>query len=202
MSSLTQITWIEVDQTLRDTNDPCCQWWYLQTQYWMSIMHIRFIAYNGWLYEASFDLINFSVNTVSTIFGLASWITLRDVRWHQLIIKLLAALLNKNGCDNNATVSQKWELQRSVNNLWPCIMKDWRAVRRYQPIIVLPAAYLGKTARHNVVLCPENECLQSVNDFWPRILENPTAVRRHWPIIELLATVLGKNAFEENFTSP
>jgi len=100
--------WIEVDQTLRDNKDPWCKWWFLQTHYWMSIIRIWFVAYKYWLYEGSFDVINVRVNRVSTIFALASWITLRAAQGHWLIIELSATFSGKHCCDINATVS--WQL--------------------------------------------------------------------------------------------
>ena len=74
----------------------------------MSLMSKQFFAYNRWLYESSFDVINVSINTVSTIVGSACLITRRDARRNSLLIELSAAFLGKNGRDNNTTMSWKW----------------------------------------------------------------------------------------------
>ena len=41
-------------------------------------------------------------------------------------------------------------LQSSVNDFWPCIMEIAWAVRRRYAIIVLSAAFLGKTSCNNI----------------------------------------------------
>jgi len=41
-------------------------------------------------------------------------------------------------------LSPKHEGQRSVNDVWPCIMQNLRAVRQHEAIITLSAAFLGK----------------------------------------------------------
>jgi len=104
-SSLTQITWLEVNQILRGNNNPGCKWWYIQTQYWMLIMRIWFIMYNYWVYEGCFNVINVNVNRPWTIVTQVSWILLRAAQRHQLIIKLSAAFLGINGYNDNATMS-------------------------------------------------------------------------------------------------
>jgi len=100
-------------------------------QYWMSIMRLRFIAYNYWLYEDCFNLITVSANRALTIFGLASCITPRDARRHQLIIELSATFLGQNGCDINATIS------------WKC------ASMEHQRVVAL---HLGKCKRHTAII--------------------------------------------------
>jgi len=41
-------------------------------------------------------------------------------------------------------LSPKNERQRSVNDLWPCIMENPRALRRHDAISTLSAAFVGK----------------------------------------------------------
>jgi hypothetical protein len=40
--------------------------------------------------------------------------------------------------------------QRSMNDLWPCILENSRALRRHLPIIKLSATFLGKTCCDNI----------------------------------------------------
>jgi hypothetical protein len=74
----------------------------------MSIMQIRFVAYNYRVYNGSFDQINVSVNHASTMCWNMAWIILRAAWRHQLWNTISAACIGNNGCDKNATMPYKW----------------------------------------------------------------------------------------------
>jgi len=71
--------------------------------------------------------------------------------------------------------------QKSINDFWPCILEIAWAVRRRYAIIMLLAAFLGKTSCNRIVTrsykCASTERQRSVNDFRPCIMENPSIVR-------------------------
>ena len=123
MSSLTQITWIDVDQKLRGNKGPGCKQYYLQTQCWMSIMSIRFIAYNWWRCEGCFDVINVSVDRASTIFSLTHS-AINRLHCHILPKWMHWSVLLRKRQMTRSLPHPKNELQWSVNDFWPCILQN------------------------------------------------------------------------------
>jgi len=122
-SSLTQIAWTAVQQKLRGNRAPWCTWWYLQTQYWLSIMWIRFIAYNYSASEGCVDVIHVCVNRVSMIFG-ATHLAINGL--HCLILPkwMSQSVLSTKRQITHMLPHPKNERQWSVNDSWHCIMKN------------------------------------------------------------------------------
>jgi len=163
ISSLTHITWIEVDQMFWGYRASGCKWWSLETQYWMSILS-RFVAYDYWVYIGCFDVINMNINWVWTVFSLTHSaikgvhcnIPPKQIYWLALSQKrsLTPWLPHPN---NN----REW----SVNDLWPCILENPRAEWLHHLIIELSAAFVGQHLCDTIATSPQNDHHRSINDF-------------------------------------
>jgi len=123
MSSLTEIPWIEVDQKLRGNKAPGCKSQYLETQYWMSTISIQFVACNHWVYEGSFDMINVSVNRVSTTFCFTH-LAIKGLHYHILATWMYGSVLLRKSKMTCWLPHPKDECQPSVNDFCSCILEN------------------------------------------------------------------------------
>jgi len=88
----------------------------------MSKMCIYFVAYNDWVYQGCFDMINVCVSRVWTIFNLTQWVinglhcSIRP-KW-----MYRSALLRKMQMTSSLP-HPKNERQQSINEFWRCVMK-------------------------------------------------------------------------------
>jgi len=94
-----------------------------------------------------------SVNGASTILGLASSLIKGPCGEIDLYSHYRRPLLAKM-LSTPSYLCPKNERQRSVNDFRPGIIVDQGAVRRYQPIFQLSAAFIGKNAFHDIVPMP------------------------------------------------
>ena len=130
-------------------------------------------------------VIKMSVNGASTTFCLAS----RTIRGQcgdsktqskyqpSFLAKML--LTTSSLCPKNVR-------QRSVNDFWPCIMDNPRAVQRHEAIITLSAAFLGKNGCNYITTMSyksasmERERLLAMH---PRQSEGSAAISTHYRTI-------------------
>ena len=91
-------------------------------QYWMSVMSIWFVAYNYWVYKGCFDVINVSVNRVSTIFSLIHW-AIDGLHCHILRKWQYWSVFLRKRQMTCSLAHPKNECQRSINDFWHCVMK-------------------------------------------------------------------------------
>jgi len=90
-------------------------------QYWMSIMCIWLVGYNYWLYKGCFDVINVSVNRVSTILSLTHS-AINGLHCHILPKRMYTSALLRQRQMTRSLPYPKNEGQQSVNNFWHCGM--------------------------------------------------------------------------------
>jgi len=85
-------------------------------------MHIWFVAYNSWLYKGCFDVINVSVNRVSTIL-IFTHSAINGLNYH-ILPKWMSksALLQKKQISRSLPHPEN-ECQQSVNDFYHCVMK-------------------------------------------------------------------------------
>jgi len=88
----------------------------------MSKLCIWFVAYNCWVFKGCFDVINVSVNRVSTILSLTHS-AINRLRFHILPTRMYKlALLQKKQMTRSLPHPTN-ECQWSFNNVWHCVMK-------------------------------------------------------------------------------
>jgi hypothetical protein len=68
-----------------------------------------------------------------------------------------------------------------------------RAVHRNRDILIILAAFLGKSDANKPLPPPQNERQWSIKDYWSCILDNARAVQRLYCIPNMVAAIMGKD---------
>jgi hypothetical protein len=161
----------------------------------MSILCIWFVAYNYGVNKGCFDVINVSINRVSTVFSLTHS-AINRLHCHIVSKRMYRLVLLPKRQMTRSLPLPKQHCQQIVNDLmgWCHQMSSWlcgysNCYSNYRP------SFYGKLDVEIILLCPKNVRQQSVNDMWPGIFVNASAVRRRYPIIAVSAAILGINCF-------
>jgi len=88
----------------------------------MSKIRIWFVAYNSRVYKGCFDVINVSVNRVSTIFSLTH-LAINGLHCDILPKWIYKSALLRKKQMTRSLPHPKNKLQQCVNNFWHCVMK-------------------------------------------------------------------------------
>jgi hypothetical protein len=94
------------------------------------------------------------------------------------------------------------EHQWSMNDIWSCILDNYRDLQTHLCIITALAAVMGKNASMISLVPPNNEHQRSIKVVGLCILDNQMALQQCHPIIKVLATLMGKNTSEDIATTP
>jgi hypothetical protein len=88
----------------------------------MSIMSIWFVTYDYWVYKGCFDVINMSVNRVSTIFSLTHW-PIKGLHCYILPKRMYRSVLLRNRQITRSLPHPNNERPWNVNHVCHCVMK-------------------------------------------------------------------------------